>query len=100
MSYLLCLWKCMRFTSVAVVFYLLCVCTRAQTTLPRQTILIDRSGSMEGFFATGEMEEVRNLLRELCGSGSAAYYFVDRDLVPVGQETAEFGSNTYLSNAL
>ena len=40
------------------------------------------------------------MLREVCGSESDAYYFVDNDLVRVGEETRDFGNNTYLRNAL
>lgn len=65
---------------------------------PHHRILIDRSGSMEGFFATRRMEELERLIRELYGSSGDSYYFIDRDLVLHGQET-RFGNNTYLRDA-
>jgi hypothetical protein len=55
---------------------------------------------MEGFFATGKVDEIRRVLHELGGSASDAFYFVDEALVPVGGETKDFGNSTYLRNAL
>jgi hypothetical protein len=55
---------------------------------------------MEGFFATGKIDEARRLLGELSGGSGDAYYFLDMELVPGGQEPASFGANTYLRNAL
>lgn len=83
------------------VLCLLAAGAQAQPAAPRQRILIDRSGSMEGFFATGRMNEVRRLLVELSGgAGDSAYYFINKELVPASQEPTNFGGDTYLRYAL
>lgn len=93
----------LRLVRLAWLGSLLCVLATsapAQTDAPRHRILIDRSGSMEGFFNTGAINEVGSLLRDLSGPAGEAHYFIDTDLVPVGQEPANFGGNTYLRQAL
>ncbi len=79
---------------------LLAVSAQAQTAAPRHRVLIDRSGSMEGFFTTGKINDVQSLLQDLSGAAGDAYYFVDTDIVPVSQAPTGFGNNTYLRNAL
>jgi hypothetical protein len=79
--------------------FLLVAPAGAQT--PRRArILIDRSGSMEGFFETGQMQAVQSLLQDLSGAEGDSYYFIDTDLVPVSQSPTNFGGDTYLRNAL
>jgi hypothetical protein len=55
---------------------------------------------MEGFFATGKIHDVQSLLHDLSGAAGDAYYFIDKDLVAVGQEPSNYGNNTYLRDAL
>lgn len=66
----------------------------------RHRLLLDGSGSMTGFFTTGQIQELHSLLGEVYGGSGDSYYFVDYDLVPASQEPTSFGGNTYLKNAL
>ncbi|HEX8140667.1 MAG TPA: hypothetical protein VF544_24080 [Pyrinomonadaceae bacterium] len=79
---------------------MLATCAQAQTAGHRHRVLIDRSGSMEGFFTTGKINDLQNLLHDLSGLSGDAYYFIDKELVPVGQEAGSYGNNTYLREAL
>jgi hypothetical protein len=100
MSHPLHLLKCVRLAWLSCLVCLLAAYAQAQTPAPRHRVLIDRSGSMKGFFDNGKINDVHTLLRDLSGSAGDSYYFVDRDIVPLGQETAKLGDNTYLLNAL
>jgi len=74
-----------------------CVCSvAAQTDSRTQLILIDGSGSMAGFFKTGEIERLHQILRG--HSGSLSYYFIDETLS--GAAPVVFGEHTYLNKAL
>lgn len=100
MSYPLHPLKYVRLAWLSCLVCLLAASAQAQTAAPRHRILIDRSGSMKGFFDSGKINDVHDLLRDLSGLTGDSYYFIDRELVPLGQETANFGNNTYLLNAL
>jgi len=100
MSYPLLPMKLKRLAWLGCVLCLLAAHAAAQANSPRHRILIDRSGSMEGFFTTSQIQNVQSLLQNLSGAQSDAYYFIDTDLVPVSQAPPNFGADTYLRNAL
>jgi hypothetical protein len=89
-----------RALSSCAMFLLVVTPAQAQTAAPRHAILVDRSGSMEGFFATGKIREMQNLLRDLAGSANDSYYFIDRELVAASSEPTIYGGETYLKDAL
>lgn len=68
----------------------------AQTDRKTQLVLIDGSGSMAGFFKTGEIDRLHEILRGQ--PGSATYYFVDEALSSTSPVV--FGEHTYLDSAL
>lgn len=71
------------------------------TEMPSQWVLIDRSGSMRGFFATDQIGRLNSLVRSKTPGNFRSYYFIDYDLVSE-ESTSEgtFGHNTLLTNAL
>jgi hypothetical protein len=71
-----------------------------QANVPRHRLLLDGSGSMQGFFSTSQLQELHRLLGAVFGDGGESYYFVDNDLIPAHVELTKFGDNTYLKNAL
>lgn len=71
-----------------------------QAPAAQHRLLHDASGSMKGFFNTGQLQELHKLLGDVSGSSSDSYYFIDYELIPATQEPTNFGGNTYLKNAL
>ena len=71
-----------------------------QAPAARHRLLLDGSGSMQGFFSTGQIQDLHNLLNDVYGGSGDSFYFVDNDLVPASHEPPRFGDNTYLKNAL
>jgi hypothetical protein len=95
-----CALKRARLAWLIGVLCLLATQAQAQTAAPRHRVLIDRSGSMGGFFATGKIQEVRGLLRDLSGATEDSYYFIDKQLVSTSEEPTNYGGETYLKDAL
>ncbi|HJQ70916.1 MAG TPA: hypothetical protein VKA70_18215 [Blastocatellia bacterium] len=72
--------------------------TLANNRPVRQMVLVDASGSMEGFFTTQEIHRLNNVLRNQPGVEPELYYFVDRSLV--NTPPPPFGAYTMLENAM
>jgi hypothetical protein len=96
--------RVMRLLKLSCCVHALClgivVSVIGQAPAARHRVLHDGSGSMKGFFTTGQLQELQKLLGDSCGSASDSYYFVDYELVPATQEPTSFGGSTYLRNAL
>ncbi|HJQ25679.1 MAG TPA: hypothetical protein VKA60_17285 [Blastocatellia bacterium] len=90
-------------TFLVIVFLAWCFCpdasrVRAAALGASQLILVDGSGSMAGFFATGEIQRLDRTLSAQPGAPTELSYFVEASLV--GREPTTFGSSTLLDNAL
>lgn len=71
------------------------------STSPAQWILIDKSGSMRGFFTTGQIGQLNDFIAKNTAAKTDSFYFID-DYKKKLDETAteEFGNNTYLNTTL
>jgi hypothetical protein len=74
--------------------------TQAQTNSTRHRVLIDRSGSMEGFFSTGTAQQLQECLMRSAGGIADAAFFIDQSIVAAEQQPGNFGGETFLRNAL
>lgn len=67
----------------------------------RHVLLVDCSGSMQGFFATGVVDQVGRLVRQTCPTAPGEYGFLDNSTIPLPASAppSRFGRITHISQA-
>src|SRR5205085_9863449 len=94
--------KCLSFIAISLLVWFVYPANGrvdASSVPANQLILVDGSGSMAGFFATGEIQRLNRILANQSGARAELYYYVESNLVNEMPAT-NFGAVTLLDNAL